>query len=118
MEEQQFQRNLASYQQEQEFLKHLTTLSTGSIVLVVTFLEKLFAKPEWKVLVGVALVSFLLSIIGSLAVHLSSVFAIEKGPRTVHGVELALGLVIIVLAFGGFLLGVTALAIFAIKNLY
>ena len=31
-----------------DYLKHLTTLSTGSILLIATFLEKLFSQPRWK----------------------------------------------------------------------
>jgi len=30
-------------------MKHLTTLSTGSVLLLVTFLEKLFSSPRWRV---------------------------------------------------------------------
>lgn len=36
-------------------MKHLTTLNTGSVLLLVTFLEKLFSSPRWRVLVAVSL---------------------------------------------------------------
>ena len=118
MDEQQFQRNLASYQQEQEFMKHLTTLSTGSIVLIATFLEKLFANPEWKVLVGMALVSFILSIIGTLASHVLSILDVENAENQLSRSTGVAGVVAIVLSFGGFLIGIGSLAVFALKNLY
>ena len=49
-----------------EYLKHLTTLSTGSIVLTTTFLEKLFQNPLWKTAVVVSLIGFMTSIISSI----------------------------------------------------
>jgi|WetSurMetagenome_2_1015567.scaffolds.fasta_scaffold818177_1 hypothetical protein len=48
-------------------IKHLTTISTGSILLIIGFLEKLFPKPEWKFLVGIALLTFALTILANLA---------------------------------------------------
>ena len=43
-----------SWKLQYDIYKHLTTLSTGSILLLITFLEKLFARPIWKWLVIVA----------------------------------------------------------------
>ena len=34
-------------------LKHLTTLCTGSIIILVAFLEKIFLNAEWKFLVSI-----------------------------------------------------------------
>ena len=44
-----------------EYFKHLTTLSTGSIVLITTFLEKLFANPSWRLAVVISIAGFMLS---------------------------------------------------------
>jgi hypothetical protein len=49
-----------------EVYKHLTTLSSGSIVIICTFLEKFFKTPKSLHFVTSALVCFLLSIIGSI----------------------------------------------------
>jgi hypothetical protein len=38
------------YKSIAEYLRHITALSTGSIVLISTFLEKLFPQPQWKCL--------------------------------------------------------------------
>ena len=47
-------------------LKHLTTLSTGSIILLATFLEKIFSNPECKILIGITFVGFAISIISTV----------------------------------------------------
>ncbi|HET6889661.1 MAG TPA: hypothetical protein VFH31_01050, partial [Pyrinomonadaceae bacterium] len=49
-----------------DYLKHTATLSTGSLVLLTIFLEKLFSKPRWKILVAFALGGFTLSLMGSV----------------------------------------------------
>lgn len=46
--------------------KHITTLSSGSIVLTCTFIEKFFKTPRFLALMIVSLVSFFLSIILSI----------------------------------------------------
>jgi hypothetical protein len=119
MDDQTFQRDLASYQQEQDFLKHLVTLSTGCILLMVTFLEKLFHQPKWKFLVVVSLVSFGVSIIGSLTTHVLSVLNIDSAEDKSLGTGMVLfGILCVVLSFGGFLTGLAALVVFGTKNIY
>jgi hypothetical protein len=49
-----------------DYLKHTTTLSSGSILLIPTFLEKLFAHPHWKASVVVSLLGLLSSLLGSV----------------------------------------------------
>ncbi|MDQ3847399.1 MAG: hypothetical protein M3261_00410, partial [Thermoproteota archaeon] len=46
--------------------KHLTTINTGSILLLVAFIEKLFTNPRWKVLITVAFISFIISTVCSI----------------------------------------------------
>lgn len=117
MNNQQFQRDIASYQQEQDFLKHLTTLSTGSILLMVTFLEKLFLNPQWKHLVWVSFLSFALSIIGCLSIHLLSVLSVSKdSDAPISNYSLITQLILLLVAFLGFLTGIISLICFALKN--
>jgi hypothetical protein len=52
--------------------KHLTTLSTGAILINVALLEKLFTTPKWKILVGAAFLSFLISVVLSFFLMNSS----------------------------------------------
>jgi O-antigen/teichoic acid export membrane protein len=64
-----------------ESMKHLTTLSTGSILLLVTFLEKLFSNPRWKALIAVTLVSFVVSIVCSVSSMLQSANHVKHSGR-------------------------------------
>lgn len=57
-----------------DHFKHITTLSSGFILVMVAFLEKFFAKPEWKSLVIVAFVSFALATLFSV---IAQVFFID-----------------------------------------
>ena len=118
MNDQQFQRNLVSYEQEQGFLRHITTLSTGSVILITSFLEKLFQNPEWKILIGVSIISFLLSVIGCACAYLMSVLGVVGGPEKPVGVKYYFGWLIIYMGLGGFLIGLCSLAVFSIKNIY
>src|ERR1051326_7499597 len=49
-----------------ESIKHLTTLSVGSILILIALLEKLFKNPHWRVLVAISFLTFTLSILASV----------------------------------------------------
>jgi hypothetical protein len=49
-----------------DLFKHVTTLSTGTLLILITFLEKLFQNPVWKILVSISFVSLTLVIILSI----------------------------------------------------
>jgi hypothetical protein len=110
--------------------KHLTTLSTGCIVLLSTFLEKLFQKPDWRFLVVVAFTSFVVSVVASVvamfgnsslmhAQEFSTSLKVDE-QRVFLDVEITrlrkLALIVVPLSCGGFLIGVVALALFGVKN--
>lgn len=99
-------------------MKHLTTLSTGSILLLVTFLEKFFKeRPEWKTLVVLALGSFVLSILCAVSSMFQSANFVKYSGKVVtvaywvkdfaHWAALVT-----------FVLGLVCLILFALKNLY
>ncbi len=46
-----------------DYIKHITTLDTGAIVLLTALLEKFFKTPEWKILITLTFSGFILSII-------------------------------------------------------
>ena len=101
-----------------EYFKHLTTLSTGSIVLLSAFLEKLFSQPDWKFLVGVSFVGFVSSVLASVIAwtfYLIDYPGINfKKPswyRFWGGLSL-------ITCWLGFLVGVIALTVFALRNLF
>jgi hypothetical protein len=98
--------------------KHLTTLATGSIVLITTFLEKLFTTHVGSWLVATALIGFVTTIVASVAsmasLSLGSVrFEELDSPTDTWGFTAIATLV----SWGGFLIGIVALTIFALKNL-
>jgi hypothetical protein len=49
-----------------DYIKHITTLSTASLVLVVTFADKFATRPLWGSLFIASVVLFLLTIVSSL----------------------------------------------------
>lgn len=98
-----------------EYLKHIASLSTASLVLLTIFLEKLFNKPRWKGLITIALSGFGLSLVGSVVAFngllqpLPSLQGnIDTGSRywVIGGSSTSLG----------FVIGVIALTIFGIRN--
>ncbi len=97
-----------------DYLKHLTTLSTGAIILQTAFLEKLFPHPKWKAVIVISLLSFAFSVVSSVVaftVVISTKFADWRGKP-----EARVGCLAFVGAWGGFLLGIVTLATFAIRN--
>jgi hypothetical protein len=105
-----------------DYLKHLGTLSTGSILLITGFLEKLFKQPEWKVLVGVSLVGFMLTVVFSVIVH--SITVAEHGlfydedSKNIPTWVGWLSLVILGLLWLSFLTAIVSFTVFSLKNLY
>ena len=97
--------------------KHLTTLSTGSILILATFLEKFFREPEWKILIAFVFVGFIFSTLSAFVTMLAlsdSVFSLkeetETGSRT--------GAVGFYFSLGSFIIGISCLVAFALKNFY
>ena len=101
-----------------DYLKHLTTLSTGSIVLLAAFLEKLFIQRMWKVLVALSFVAFILSVIAAVAAHTFFVLHFPRPEnKPTEWIKDATAFALLI-AWLGFLIGVVSLAIFSIRNLY
>lgn len=100
-----------------ESMKHITTLTTSSLVLLVAFLEKLLKdQRNWQVLVVITFASFIVSIICSVSSMLQSANFV----RTTGKIDkLALGVKRFMynLALVTFVLGLISLVVFALKNL-
>lgn len=94
-----------------DYLKHITALSTGSIVLLAAFLEKNFPNPQWKYLVVWAYVGFIVCVIASAISHL---FIIAR--FSVKDSYLITPYILLV-AILGFLTGTLMLTVFAVKNI-
>lgn len=118
LSDRQFQRKLESYRAERDFYKHLTSLSTASVILIATFLEKAFPDPEWSGLVNVSLGAFSVSVVGCAIMYALAVLDTDSElslhkqmpTRWVSWLPITAGL-------GGFFLGIAALAAFAMHNL-
>lgn len=107
------------YKMEFEYLKYLTTISTGSILLIVAFLEKLFAQPEWKPAIALALCSFVLSIAlcaFSQATIIDKVS--EKKSIDVRSSVQKWTIGLLLLALFSYVIGIVSLVAFGLKNLF
>ena len=118
LSDRQFQRKLESYRAERDFYKHLTSLSTASVILIATFLEKAFPNPEWTDLVNISLGGFAVSVVGCAVMYALAVLDTDS--------ELSLhkqmptrwvGWLPITAGLGGFFVGIASLAAFAMHNL-
>jgi hypothetical protein len=98
-----------------DIYKHLTTLCTGSILLLISFLDKIFERPVWKGFVIAALCLFLISTLASLFVM--HVIASTVQYMETHNKYGKRDAAVIVIALISFLLGIVSLIFFAAKNL-
>lgn len=101
-----------------ELLKHVTTLSTGTLLLVAIFVDKVFTSPVWKTLIAVAFVVLFLSVISSLfsmcmAATLVTGSSTPDASDRSKAICLILGLLF---AAGMFLIGMGCIAVFVVKN--
>ena len=104
-----------------DYLKHLSTLSTGSILVITAFLEKLFTQPEWKISVGISLVGFLLTVVGVIIFH--SITVIEQTLYSEDESNIPdwlgmTGLISILISWFSFIVAIVSMTVFALKNLY
>jgi hypothetical protein len=112
MDEKQAQRQAEKHKAIIEYVRFLTTLSTGSIVLLVSFLDKLDAEPSF--LVGLAFLGFSVCIITAVIAYTS--FALNYGHYFQEG-EGWTGSVAILLTLVSFIIAIIALTIFGMSNL-
>jgi hypothetical protein len=108
------------YREEQavvlDYIKHLTSLATGAVVIIPALLEKLFAVPKAKWLVIIAVGAFASAVVAlalsALGVVRSLRDAVAGGPSNVSftSVSFLAGLCL-------FLIGLSTLTIFAVTNL-
>jgi heme/copper-type cytochrome/quinol oxidase subunit 2 len=98
-----------------DYLKHLTTLSTGSVVVLVTFAEKFTKAPKWNFLFGVSLSFFLASVVFSLVCML---FVLSARRYEDHEPDWENNIIISTFLLTGFclIIGVLSLTIFGILN--
>ena len=99
-----------------EVYKHITTLSSGTIIILTTFLEKLFRTPKAVHLVPISMSCFLLSIIFSLSTMAQLAIA-QQIFRPPSKFDKLARLILYWLSPLTFILGIVFLAILTILNL-
>ena len=99
-----------------EVFIHITTLSTGSIVLLTTFMKDLFTNRAWSWLVGVAFVSFTAATCA--AVVTMFFLGLMLSERKLGGKKEHVAEYMIYLTAASFFCGIIALLVFALKNLH
>ncbi len=97
--------------------KHLTTLSTGSILLLATFLKDLFSKPVHKEFIFWIFLSFVVSVMGSVLMMFVVAYAVNnKGELNGKPSQITAGIGF-TCSFIPFITGIILFVIFTLFNL-
>ncbi len=98
--------------------KHLTTLSTGSILMIIAFYKELSSNHVWTYMVGVGLVAFIFSILASTIAQVVTI----KLPSTQKTDALTekkdnMAALPFIISWATFLIGIIFLCVYGVKNL-
>jgi hypothetical protein len=101
-----------------DHLKHVATLSTASILLLSTFLDK-FSKPQYSGLVAISIAALFISLVNSLLAYTLLLLAFPRpglpGPGKLHR---RLSVVSLFTTWLFFLVGIGSIAAFFLVNWY
>ena len=98
-----------------DLFKHITTLATGIILILVTFLEKLFQNPSGKFLVSISFVCFIISIFSAL-VTMAFMAQGVADLGELDEFDSKIGRWTFLATIGSFVLGIVCFVIFALIN--
>jgi hypothetical protein len=112
--EKQIQIQIDKHKASSEYFRFLTTLSTGSIVILTSFLEPLTSQPNLGFLVGMTLVAFMVCIVASVIAY---TLVIMNFGVYFSGWELKLSVFVIGIAWLSFIVAIIALTVFGLANL-
>jgi heme/copper-type cytochrome/quinol oxidase subunit 2 len=100
-----------------DYLKHLTTLSTASLLFLATFAEKFAKTPHWRFLFKLTIVCLLFAVILSLACMFFTISSkrYEEDDGLPDWEKSAMAATFL-LAVMSLLLGILSLAVFALIN--
>jgi hypothetical protein len=109
------ERTLESLKLDHDTFKHLTTISTGSILILATFIEKFFQNPSWKGLIAFTFVSLMICTYTSVIemFRISHEIVADKSPNKKRTLW---SKIVPLLSCGGFLLGILSLVVFSLRN--
>ena len=96
-----------------EYVKFLMTLSTGSIVVLATFLENITQNPHWAYMAALSLIFFMLSVLCGVIMY---TFLVIFFPQNFPKAKVFIGL-IMVLEWVFFVLAVASLVVFAVATI-
>jgi multisubunit Na+/H+ antiporter MnhF subunit len=100
-----------------EYIKYITTLSTGSIVVIVTFIGKLTNGMAFRLAVVIAIAGFLSTVIFATVLYSFGLLFFHPGDEDAPSwLDATMG-ILMFLTFVSFLVAVTSLAFFAIANI-
>lgn len=102
-----------------DHLKHVATLATGSILLLSTFLERVFKDPLQSWLVGVSIAALFISLVSSMVSYAS--FLLEFPRQNVKiqdSINRYIAVVGLLTTWLSFLVGVGAIGTFFLINWY
>ena len=97
------------------FLRHLSSLSAGGIVLQIGFIEKVFPHPQWKAWIAVSIISFTASIVFSVVSQWSMLGIMNVGPTEGF---MNVGGFAVVLMWITFVFGLIVAVAVSLKNLF
>ena len=106
------ERRLKVIELSRDWIKHMGTLSMGALLLMMIFLNNLVQQREWKSLITVAVISFVVSILGALS------FQLEHHLKAAYDVKMStFSRLSPTITEVSFLIGLISLAAFSIRNL-
>jgi len=104
-----------------DYFKHITTLDTGAILIIIAFIEKAFKRPEARGLIAIAFVCFASSLVCSVVAIYGYAKRIAAEEQKIHieysNFRKALAKVNFSISILGFIFGVLSLVIFGIVNI-
>lgn len=104
-----------------DYCKHITTLDTSAILLMVAFLDKAFEHPKMKGFAVFAFVCFSLSLICSVNTIYNFMDTIRRREFMLGKIKSGIKLTVMGMNFlvskYGFIIGMISLSIFAVMNL-
>ena len=104
-----------------EYFKHVTTLNTGAILIMIAFFEKAFEKPEGKSLAVLAFGFFIISLICSVLTMYRYAYLIwyeeeNRSPKD-NKFRIIVRTIVFFISKYGFVFGMVLLALFGIINI-